>query len=58
MTTSRMISFTWNQQQDGWNVDNNDKHTSKLVLEQIKQASTNFLEWPSQSTDLNPTENL
>lgn len=47
------LGHNWMFQQD-----NDAKHTSKLVLEQIKQVNINFLEWPSQSTDLNPTVNL
>lgn len=34
------------------------KHTSKLVLERIKQSNIKLLEWPSQSLDLNPIKNL
>ncbi len=38
--------------------DNNPKHTSKLTKEWLHQKMTEVLEWPSQSPDLNLTENL
>ena len=37
---------------------NNDvKHTSKVVAKWLKENKVKVLEWPSQSPELNPTEN-
>lgn len=38
--------------------DNDPKHTLKLVQQFLKDTKTKILEWPSQSSDLNPIENL
>lgn len=38
--------------------DNSSVHTSKVVTEYIKKHGINVLKWPSNSPDLNPTENL
>ncbi len=37
--------------------DNDSKHTAKATKEWLKKKHIKVLEWPSQSPDLNPTEN-
>ena len=39
-------------------MDNDPKHTSKVVAKWLKDNKVKVLDWPSQSPDLNPIEDL
>ena len=47
------MPLVWQFQQD-----NDPKHSSKLVSEWFRQHNLKVVEWSSQSSDLNPIENL
>ena len=38
--------------------DNEAKHTAKIVQEWLEQQQFSVIEWPAQSPDLSPIENL
>ena len=52
-TSVRKLGCKWVFQ-----MDNDPKHTSKVVAKWLKDNKVKVLEWPSQRPDCNPIENL
>ena len=48
-----MLGKTWRFQQD-----NDPKHTSRIAKAFLKENVPQIIDWPSNSPDLNPIENL
>lgn len=48
-----MYGMNWRLQQD-----NDPKHTSRVAKEFIAENSIHAIDWPSNSPDLNPIENM
>ena len=49
----KMLRGNWRLQQD-----NDPKHTSRIAKEFLQQNVPAVMDWPSNSPDLNPIENL
>src|SRR5687767_9771221 len=57
---NQLLSAAQNMYRRNWRLQqNNDpKHTSRVVKEFIAENEINVIDWPSNSSDLNPIENM
>ncbi len=57
---TQMLRYTKGNMPRGWILqqDNDPKHTYNLVKDWFKSKKIRLLEWPPQSPDLNPIEQL
>jgi len=55
-----MLPYSRRNMPRGWifQQDNDPKHTSKLISDWFTSKKVKVMEWPPQSPDLNPIENM
>ena len=55
-----MLPYAAESMAPEWKVqhDNDPKHTSRVVKDFLRSENINVIDWPAQSLDLNPIENL